>query len=149
MNIYTNFCYPTEVCDVAKLFFSDSVLADKPHSGIDLYEHVDGTLHTFIGTFFGKVEMQKVDLSGIDELHAIRLRKRFAKITTYNLLVKVTGKNMPWGSLTGIRPTKLARQLKSEGLDWKQQFVDVLGVSEQKTQLVDEILTVQGNLYNK
>ena len=27
----------------------------------------------------------------------------------YDALKKATGKNLPWGSLTGIRPTKLLR----------------------------------------
>ena len=37
-----------------------------------------------------------------------RLLKRSAKLAVYRALSSYTGKRMPWGSLTGIRPTKLA-----------------------------------------
>ena len=61
-------------------------------------------------------------------------------------MVKVTGKHAPWGSLTGIRPTKLARQLTLEGLDWKDTFSDLFDVSERKTKLVGDILDQQQGL---
>ncbi len=149
MKIYTNFKYPTEVCDVAKLFFNDAVLVEQPPFDIKLTEHVEGTLFTFIATFFAKVEMQHIDIDGLDDLQAIRLKKRFAKLAMYNLLHKVTNKSMPWGSLTGIRPTKLACQLSSEGLNWETQFTNILGVSQDKTHLVKTILNTQGILRDK
>ncbi|MBQ2710432.1 MAG: coproporphyrinogen dehydrogenase HemZ [Clostridia bacterium] len=149
MKVYTNFNYPTEICDVVKLFFADATIVEQPPFDIKVTEHVEGTLYTYIATFFAKVEMQYVDIANIDDLQATRLKKRFAKLAIYNLLQKVTHKSMPWGSLTGIRPTKLACQLQSEGLDWQTQFTDILGVSEQKTKLVKTILDTQGELRNK
>lgn len=146
MKLYTDFAYPTELADVAKLFFADVELCNTLPCDIKVTHHTEGTLHTFIAIFFAKVDLQTVDINGVDELQSIRLQKRFAKLALYNLLVKVTNKTMPWGSLTGIRPTKLACQLASEGLDWKNTFVDLLGVSQEKTQLVDDILHTQGNL---
>lgn len=149
MKVYTNFSHPTEICDVAKLFFADAVYVEEPPFDIKLTEHVEGTLFTYIATFFARVEMQHVDIEGLDELQATRLKKRFAKLALYNLLSKVTNKRMPWGSLTGIRPTKLACQLTAEGLDWQNQFTQVLGVSQQKTHLVKSILETQGQLRAK
>lgn len=146
MTLYTNFCYPTEIHDVVKLFLNDVVLSDTPHGDITLVEYADGDVYKYVATFFAKVATQSVDVGGCDELHSLRLRKRFAKLCMYRLLVKVTSKHMPWGSLTGIRPTKLARQLSVEGLDWKTTFTDVLDVSEVKTKLVADILSTQGNL---
>lgn len=146
MTLYTNFLYPTEIHDVVKLFLSDVVLSENSTGDIKLMEYPDGDSFQYVATFFAKVAMTSVDTSSADELHAIRLRKRYAKLCIYELLVKVTGKQMPWGSLTGIRPTKLARQLQGEGLDWKQTFTELLGVSDKKTQLVADILAVQGSL---
>lgn len=147
MKLFTDFKYDTEIADVAKLFFDDvelCKLTDVPD--IKVTQHAEGTTYTYVATFFAKVEVQTVDVSDVDELQSVRLQKRHAKLCLYNLLVKVTGKHMPWGSLTGIRPTKLACQLASEGLDWKDTFVNLLGVSQAKTQLVEDILNVQGDL---
>ncbi|MCH5153285.1 MAG: coproporphyrinogen dehydrogenase HemZ [Clostridiales bacterium] len=145
--LYTNFPYPTEIHDVVKLFFDDVELCDDISvANICVGENATQTVFKYEASFNGATEMQSVDVVGVDELQAIRLRKRFAKIATYNLLVSVTGKSMPWGSLTGIRPTKLADQLSREGLDWKQAFTKLLGVSQSKTKLVEDILRTQGSL---
>ncbi len=149
LTLYTNFCHPTEIHDVAKLFFADVVLCEQKHQGqIVVQEGCHNNVYTTIATFFAKVEVQQVDVSGVDALQAMRLRKRYAKLAVYNLLQKVTHKHIPWGSLTGIRPTKLAVQLQNEGLNWRDTFVNLLGVSEQKTQLVADILETQGELRN-
>ena len=148
IKLYTNFYYPTEVHDVAKLFFADATLcAEICNADVTLLEIVEGNGYSYIATYGNITEKQYVDVSGQNELHVTRLRKRYAKLAIYNLLVKVTGKQMPWGSLTGIRPTKLADQLASEGLDWQKTFTDLLGVSEQKTRLVADILRTQGDLH--
>ena len=149
LTLYTNFCHPTEIHDVAKLFFADVVLCEEKSQGqIVVQEGCHGTTYTTIATFFAKVEVQQVDVDGVDELQAMRLRKRYAKLAIFNLLQKVTHKDIPWGSLTGIRPTKLAMQLTSEGLDWQSTFTNLLGVSERKTKLVADILATQGELRN-
>lgn len=149
LTLYTNFCLPTEIHDVAKMFFADVVLCEQKQQGqIVVQEGCHNNVYTTIATFFAKVEVQQVDVSGVDELQAMRLRKRYAKLAVYNLLKKVTNKHIPWGSLTGIRPTKLAIQLQTEGLNWQDTFVNLLGVSEQKTKLVADILDAQGELRN-
>lgn len=43
--------------------------------------------------------------------------KEALKKAVYDVLVAYTGKSMPWGILTGIRPTKLVHEAIKEGLD--------------------------------
>ncbi len=50
-------------------------------------------------------------LSSNDEISKKRVRKHVAKLAAYDVLKKATGKKLPWGSLTGIRPTKLLRDM--------------------------------------
>ena len=147
--LYTNFPYPTEVHDVVKLFFDDVELCnDASFADIGVVEtNIQQTLFEYKATYCDNTEIQTVEVNGVSELQSIRLRKRYAKIAIYNLLVSVTGKRMPWGSLTGIRPTKLADQLSREGLNWQDTFTNLLGVSESKTQLVEDILHTQGKLH--
>ena len=41
--------------------------------------------------------------------------KNDLKKLLYRMLTEHTGKQLPWGTLTGIRPTKIAMQLLEEG----------------------------------
>lgn len=147
-SLYTNFTYPTEIHDVAKLFFFDIELCADVNADIMVQEHCDGSVYHYTAACGDIAVREEVDTAGVNELQAVRLRKRYAKLATYNLLVKVTSRAMPWGSLTGIRPTKLADQLMREGLDWQRAFVDLLAVSETKTKLVADVLATQGALHN-
>ena len=146
--LYTNFPYPTEVHDVVKLFYDDVELCVGECSQADIcvMEKIQDTLCEYKASCTGNADIQIVDVRGVNELQSIRLRKRYAKLAIYNLLVKITGKSMPWGSLTGIRPTKLADQLLREGLNWQDTFTNLLGVSQSKTELVADILSTQGSL---
>lgn len=145
--LYTNFLYHTEVSDVVKLFCSDVVLCDTQNADIVLLESDTNGVSAYSASFGEKNVIKTVKINAVDELQAIRLRKRYAKIAVYELLTDVFGKKMPWGSLTGIRPTKLARQIQSEGLNWQDTFQNLLGVSPQKTKLVRDILLTQGDLF--
>lgn len=75
-----------------------------------------------------------------------RLFKRSAKLAVYRALSDYTGKRMPWGSLTGIRPTKLAYQ---NNADFERFFLDEMLVSPEKTALVGRILQAQKGVYEK
>ena len=71
--------------------------------------------------------------------HSIRKeRKDQLKIALYHLLVKLTGKTLPWGNLTGIRPAKLAMGLIESGMkntEVAREMRERYLVSPQKTAL--------------
>lgn len=48
-----------------------------------------------------------------DDISKKRLKKHIAKLSVYHCLKKALNIDLPWGSLTGIRPTKLLRDVKS------------------------------------
>ena len=78
-----------------------------------------------------------------------RLTKRYAKLSLYKALERVTGISLPWGALTGIRPTKLAYDnIEHEG-EFSSFFTGVMKVSEEKTALIERILESQKNIYVK
>lgn len=83
-----------------------------------------------------------------DEIYNTRLIKRFAKLSLYKALSAFTGESFPWGSLTGIRPTKLAYNLINETGEFENYFIDTLKVSPEKTELVKRIIDVQKNYYS-
>ena len=79
------------------------------------------------------------DADAKEQAHAIRKeRKDIVKLALYKLLVSLTGKTLPWGNLTGIRPAKLAMGLIESGIkntEAAQEMRDRYMVSPQKTAL--------------
>ncbi|MBQ8394636.1 MAG: coproporphyrinogen dehydrogenase HemZ [Clostridia bacterium] len=83
-----------------------------------------------------------------DELEYKRLERRFAKLRLYRILSEEYGEEMPWGALTGIRPTKLAYTEKENGRDFTELF-RLMGVQEDNIALVAKILKTQEGIYEK
>lgn len=83
-----------------------------------------------------------------DELIFKRLAKRSCKLAFYKVLSKTKNIHLPWGALTGIRPTKMAYTELSAGRDFKPLF-EKLCVITPNISLIERILTVQKPLYNK
>ena len=73
--------------------------------------------------------------------------KRFAKLAVYKALSSFMGRSLPWGSLTGVRPTKLAYTLISENGEFSDYFENVLLVSKEKTSLTAAVLESQKSVY--
>ncbi len=80
-----------------------------------------------------------------DDIEFKRYAKRFAKLAFYKVLSEIKGINLPWGALTGIRPTKLAYMEKASGRDFKELF-EKLCVSKENIALVEKILQVQNGV---
>lgn len=77
-----------------------------------------------------------------------RYKKRYAKILLYKILKKLNpDEKLPWGSLTGIRPTKLYYELikehKGDYMKAMNELMDDFGVSYEKAMLVKEIIKNQ------
>ncbi len=85
----------------------------------------------------------------VDEIEKKRLLKRYAKLSLYKALSKYFEKELPWGALTGIRPTKLAYQQLEKAGEFREFFTDVMKVSEEKTTLIESVLQSQKGIYSK
>lgn len=84
-----------------------------------------------------------------DETEKKRLVKRYAKLSLYKAVSQFTGIKLPWGALTGVRPTKLAYSAIEETGEFREFFTDVMKVSEKKTELTAEVLENQKGIYCK
>ena len=76
------------------------------------------------------------------------LFKRYAKLGLYNLLSEFYNKKLPWGSLTGIRPTRLA-YANLERTGEFEDFFRELGVSEENIDLTARVLKGQRGVYER
>ena len=83
-----------------------------------------------------------------DELELKRFERRFAKLRLYEILSEKYHEKMPWGALTGIRPTKLAYTEMEGGRDFHDLF-QRMQVREDNVRLVEEIIKTQTGIYEK
>ena len=92
----------------------------------------------------GSVPEKETDISPDDEISFIDVYrdKNELKRSIYKDLSAKTGKLLPWGDLTGIRPTRIAMNLIDEGMSDKEIFDymrDTYLVSEEKIDLAIDI----------
>lgn len=137
-----------DIVDLLRLFEKDK------EDGISLF-HEENFLNDICVNTFTIEENNKKSMYGFENkipqnLTPLKLksfRKRFVKNNLYDLLSKLYNKKLPWGSLTGIRPTKLARDLIESGEVKEYVIAEYLQkefrVSEQKAKLVAKILKNQ------
>lgn len=130
-----------ELLDVVRLF------KRRPESLTHAFRFEDGV---FYNTFTLEGETFFFEDSGQvrDELEFKRLERRFAKLRLYRLLSEKYGEEMPWGALTGIRPTKLAYGELEQGRDFHDLF-RLMRVKEENIKLVGQILDAQKGIYEK
>ena len=83
-----------------------------------------------------------------DALEYKRYAKRYAKLAVYRALEAVTGRSMPWGALTGIRPTKLAYAERAAGRAFEPLF-EKFGVGAENIALVRDVLRAQEGIYTQ
>ncbi len=134
--------------------YLDVVKAFEPHIVFDKeaedYVRVDiqaaaQSLAVTISSTFANVNRYAFDISG-DSLEIKRLIKRYSKRELYFYLSGYLNIKLPYGSLTGIRPTKLYYDLTAEGLD-ADSMLGYFGVSEGKAQIIREIIEAQRGIY--
>ncbi|MDR1906028.1 MAG: coproporphyrinogen dehydrogenase HemZ [Clostridiales bacterium] len=80
-----------------------------------------------------------------------RQKKRMLKRLLYDMLSELQKKTLPYGSLTGVRPTKLAYEyFETKGSDaTKAILTEYYRVSDSKSALILEILKNQKGIYDK
>lgn len=78
----------------------------------------------------------------IPEIHDRKQVKDTLKRQIYEMLRDYTGKELPWGTLSGIRPTKIPMKMLEEGLSKDEIIKNIQGTyltSDEKTELAIRI----------
>lgn len=151
MKIITNETYlEQEIFALTHLFMQDTELDDnKPYiyfnmNLVDVNLLVDFTIEFEDETI--KFQNTVTINNYKNELEQKRYVKRAVKNQLYNILSKKFNKTLPWGSLTGIRPTKVGYELLESGVDKyfiKEALMKDYNVSESKALLVAQIIKNQ------
>lgn len=141
MIINTDKQYENEVYDELCLFYPPSL--DK-----EIIFNLDYKIENNIDTFFISIKEHNDTNSYVfryEENELFNFKKNL-KRASYMALSNYTKKSLPWGCLTGIRPTKIAYDLMHLGLN-KTQVLGVLTkdyyVSKEKASLIMEIILNQ------
>ena len=121
-----------ELILVLKLFYKEEEI-DSISQEINIEQTQEGNIiKTRISSTFNEKIFQN-ECKIADEKFPDRYKKRSAKIALYDLLQDLfPDRILPWGSLTGIRPTKLYYELikecKGDSMSAFDMFIDTLSV---------------------
>lgn len=158
------FCCVTEtpqfwgdICDEIRLFFDNKRIEKNVPEGqgdVKVLRHfftvADGEWHSRAeyydnGVLLAAAQKEAAIPMQADALTVKKLQKRLVKQNVYELLSRYTGEKPPWGSLTGIRPTKLLRELQDThgNEQGREMFGKTFDVSQEKTLLANEIVQHQ------
>ena len=130
-----------ELLDAARLF------KNRPQSILHAFRFEEGVFYNDF-TVDGEQYFFEDRVQVRDELIFKRLERRFAKLRLYEILSEKYGEKMPWGALTGIRPTKLAYTEIEENGEFRTLF-ERMRVREENIALVEKILQTQKGIYEK
>ena len=145
--------FQNDIADVVRLFYGEgaAVTPQEPHDALLVHTHrLDGSQWCEAFTLTAGDERLSMDMradavtdGGLEDNRQL---KRLVKRCCYQLLKGYTGRTPAWGSLTGIRPTRLYYQQlergKSRG-EARTALHELFDLSEEKLDLLDEIITAQ------
>ena len=140
----------SDLGDVLRLFYGD--VAVSLTEGDTVFEHRftdDGGVWTDAWASQGRRSVLSRPACEGAPLEVKRLRKRQIKQALYDLLKDLTGMRPPWGSLTGIRPTRLLYEAMEGGMSMEAAVAHVqqaFDVSPDRARLLGEIAQMQAGL---
>ena len=146
-----------ELCDAAtgetldkSGIFGDERFLSSEDGELSAYVSDDGEFYNAKAVFsYGGKEFScghRQPYRGGSELIEKRYAKRCIKVAVFRALKKAFAeRSIPWGSLTGIRPTRLLRELiDAEGHEEAiRLMLEEFDVTPEKTALADRIVSVQ------
>ncbi len=155
-NINIPFLLP-ENEDIIRLFFKEYRRGERSDIFIDQNISFEGQkVISLVKTNLGGKPLEFLDSQRFffpkGSLEYSKYLKRFAKHSLYKVLKQLTGQAMPWGSLTGIRPTRLAYELIEQNIPPDQiasELKKTFDISAQKLELLMRIIQAQKGIYTK
>ena len=139
-----------ELCDVIRLFLGDIPISDSEGEMEIRHTHAEEN-GRWTETAAGAAGVFSGSAAVINEpLAAKRTLKRAAKTAVFKLMREACGFCPPWGSLTGIRPTRLVYEALEEGYtpdEAEKRLIDEFFVSPEKASLLSEIIEMQKGYY--
>ena len=132
-----DFSFTQDVYDLSVAFFPKEQVSAEPVSGecprTEIVFDLPGGTRT-------------LSLPDIDRYPGRLEAKNYVKKETYRMLSDASGRTLPWGTLTGIRPVRLVEMYTNEGMDREgvfHYFRDHFFTDERKIRLCQEIYDLE------
>lgn len=122
--VYSNYHDPIEIQSLSGNIIINKLIQDKNQTISITEGYIDGEKNKVI----------KTSVINGDFYDIKRKRKQLIKSSFFELLIKFKKPYLPWGFLTGIRPTKIVHQLLNEG---KQQD-EIIRILTQEYYIVND-----------
>ena len=151
-----------EIKDIINLFFNDNIVFvnEIPASSRDIF--ISSSLSEKAGEIVvsSKVidsdiyeeEITKREITEDSSMSRRKIIKRAVKFGLMRVLVKATKKEIPWGMLTGIRPTKVVQELFDKGMN-DDEILNKLqvdfGVFNSKASIMIQVARNEAKILNR
>jgi len=145
--------YEQDIRELLMAFYPGETFAHEKQEDVTYY--IEGTFHGENGTF--TLKLIDNDEVAAESTFPLDYKNRLAAKTVikkelYHLCSERTGKVLPWGTLTGIRPTKIALTRLDEG--WNEEDIknfmrETYLTSEEKIDMSVEIAAREKELLSK
>ena len=138
-----------ELCEVIRLFLGAVEIRQDEGDELIVHRHEEAEglwVERFSAQGHEVCHAAPIVRGGLEEKRQL---KRAAKTGCFLLMREVTGVTPPWGSLTGIRPTRLMYELREKGVEGeaaRRAMEDTFYVSPDKALLLSDILAMQRGL---
>ena len=131
-----------ELNEVVRLFAGAEAIE------IELEQSFDGSVFSGAVRLNGEETRYAHEGAAENELVYKSLARRYSKLALYNALSAHFGRHLPWGALTGIRPTRLARGELEKGRDFLPLFHE-MDVGEDNIELVSRVIRAQEGIFER
>lgn len=146
--------FANDLCDVVRIFWGGAAFSINEAGGDVTVTHTEQVREgarccrmEMTGAYNGVYEKSR-EVSA-DPLLEKRYHKRLIKQCLYEIMKQAAGWTPPWGSLTGIRPTRLIYEGMSRGLTLKEateEVREIFDILPEKAALLREIVEVQSEM---
>lgn len=146
MKIQVNHRHGHDIYELVRLFYPDKEIQ---------VSQKEGDLASILGSDLALASLTggkslTLDLAEYEIYKVLsKWESKLLKTSVYRLLRDETGKEFPWGMLTGVRPGKLARSIGDLGYGVEPILRDYFFLDKDKAELMAYLYGVQGPIIDK
>ena len=147
--IYKEEKYLNDVPDIPRAFYPYLLVNNNANDYLKWeYTYFNKIFKLNISSSFTKNRENSLEIDDSDYLIFKRITKKFIKNELYEYLSDYLKIELPYGSLTGVRPTKLYYQLSENLEDPMSYLIDKLHVTPEKAHLIKDVVINQKGYKN-
>jgi oxygen-independent coproporphyrinogen-3 oxidase len=142
--------YLNDVQDIPRAFAPYMVVDENAESFFKWeYNYSDGIFHVSVSSDLWEAYTDSIKVSDADFVEYKRETKFFLKTVLYRYLSEHLQIRLPYGSLTGVRPTKMYYELSEKSEHPEAKLIEKYDVLPKKAELIADCVKNQKNYINR